>query len=39
MPLNIRASRRGEAAVSTEDDLEKTNETILDLEEMGAYYY
>ena len=38
MPLNIRASRRGETAISTEEDLEKTNETLLDLETMGAYF-
>ena len=39
MPLNIRASRRGETSVSTEEDLDQTNETIIDLETMGAYYY
>ena len=38
MPLNIRASRRGETTVSTEDDLDKTNETIIDLETMGASF-
>ena len=38
MPLNIRASRRGEASVSTEEDLDRTNETLLDLEMMGASF-
>jgi TonB family protein len=39
MPLNIRASRRGETTVSTEEDLDETNETLLDLDAMGMYYY
>ena len=38
MPLNIRASRRGETTVSSEEDLEQTNETLLDLETMGNYF-
>ena len=38
MPLNLRASRRGETTVTTEDDLDKTNETIIDLETMGAAF-
>lgn len=38
MPLNIRASRRGETSVSSEEDLDRTNETLLDLETMGNYF-
>lgn len=39
MPLTIRASRRGETSVYTDEDLDQTNETILDLETMGTYYF
>lgn len=38
MPFNIRASRKGETSVSSDDDLDQTNEIIMDLEAMGEYF-